>query len=121
MTTTHDRASARRPGAHVGLGSFVLLALVLVACGDAERKHGADPRVSPTPTFGGERGEVANTLEAFERAVLAENRERICERLLRVRQSRDPDNDNGGRRFCIADPANDPERELRRAGDGPTT
>jgi hypothetical protein len=117
MTATRERAM-RKPRAFVGLGIFVLLVFAMVACDDAERHASVEPRVDSTSRFEGERRDVATTLEAFERAVLAEDRKRICERLLRVRQSRDPDNDNGGRRFCLADPANDPARELRRAASG---
>jgi hypothetical protein len=116
MTATHERANVRKPRVLAGLGMLVLLAFAVVACNDAERERSVKPRFNSTSQFEGERRDVAMTLEAFERAVLAEDREGICDRLLRVRQSRDPDNDNGGRRFCLADPANDPERELRRAG-----
>jgi hypothetical protein len=94
----------------------LVCALTLAACDDAEPETPGEPRVDSTVRFEGEQREVAATLEAFERAVLADDVGRICRQLLLVRESRDPDNDNGGRRFCAADPANGPARELRRAG-----
>jgi hypothetical protein len=100
-----------------GVAIFVLSALA--GCNDSEpgpTSETADSRVDSAARFGGERRVIATTLEAFEQAVLANDVERICRRYLHVRESRDPDNDNGGRRFCAADPANDPARQIRRAG-----
>lgn len=106
----------RRPQAIVvAIGALVCAASV-VACGGGEPDPEGLPRVDSTDRFAGERRQVAATIEAFERAVLTGDIETICARLLRVRESRDPDNDNGGRRFCMADPANDPVREVKRAG-----
>jgi hypothetical protein len=91
-----------------------LAATAIAAC--AESKPEEPARVDSTDRFAGERRKVAATLEVFERAVLASDIDRICKRLLRVRESRDPDNDNGGLRFCVTDPANDPGRQIRSAG-----
>lgn len=102
-----------------GLGrvaTAMVCAVGLAACDGGEPDVRGEPRIDSADRFKGERGQVARTLEAFERAVLAGDVERICRQLLSVRESRDPDNDNGGHRFCISDRANDPDRELQRAG-----
>jgi hypothetical protein len=116
MTASRESDMRWPSRAPAGLAAVVLSALAFAACNGGAPDEAGDARVDSAVRFDGERREVAATLEAFEHAVLADDVQRICGRLLRVRESRDPDNDNGGQRFCVADPANDPARELRRAG-----
>ncbi len=98
--------------------------VVLAACaalggcmgGDDEDARPAPARVDSTERFSGEERQVAQVIEQFEAAVLADDVETICRDLLAVEENHGYDEDNGGHDFCVVDPANQPDLLLAEGG-----
>jgi hypothetical protein len=108
----------------VAPAAAIMIAANLVGClggggeeGEPARaERPAVARVDSSESFTGHRRAVAALLERFEASVRAGDVERICRAWLAVRENREYDDDNGGRRFCEASPLNSPDRELARGG-----
>lgn len=76
----------------------------------------APERVDSAANFTGERHEVAEVIERFERAVVTDDVQTICGDILAVQENHGYDDDNGGRAFCLEDPASQPESILAESG-----
>jgi len=98
--------------------AFLLACAVLAGCmgEDEVSTAGKGSRIDSAEGFSGEKREVAEVVERFEAAVLADDVETICRDLLAVEENRGYDEDNGGRDFCVVDPANQPDSMLSQAG-----
>jgi hypothetical protein len=100
------------------------LALMIGGCvttagclGSDEPERATEPsRVDSAARFEGERAEVAELLERWERAVLAEDVGVICRQLFAIEENHGFDDDNGGVRYCELDDANSPTEILGAAG-----
>ena len=85
---------------------------------ESEPAEPSEPaRVDSTEDFTGAERQVAQVVEDFEAAVLADDVETICRDLLAVKQNRGYDDDNGGHEFCVTDEANQPDEILAAAGE----
>lgn len=73
-------------------------------------------RVDSAANFTDEERHVAEVVEDFEAAVLADDVKTICSDLLAVEENRGYDEDNGGVRYCIKDPSNQPAAILEASG-----
>lgn len=104
--------------ARIALVAAAAVSVALPAClgsGDDDPIE-VPNRVDSTMSFQGERAAVASHLERWEQAVLADDISLICDQLVGVLENHGNDNDNGGRRFCERDSANDPNGLIAAAG-----
>ena len=84
--------------------------------GDEPPESSAPVRVDSAADFSGAERQVAQVVEDFEAAVLADDVETICRDLLAVEENHGYDEDNGGHDFCVVDPANQPDQILADGG-----
>jgi hypothetical protein len=102
--------------------TFAVLAacVALTGCMGRDESEPSEPpepsRVDSATDFTGEERQVAQVVEDFEAAVLADDVETICRDLLAVEENHGYDEDNGGFRYCVKDPANQPSAIAEASG-----